>query len=234
MHACNDTKTEEKKEEVKPTNGSIKINISHKFGLQPFSYSPAQFINSSSDTIKFTELIYYISNISLQKEDGSYLNLGNYNLVFFEDSSRHSFTLAGIPAGTYKGIKFSIGVDSLRNHTGAQTGDLDPGYNMLWSWNIGYIFIKLSGVHGNNKPFSFHVGGDQSFSTITQSVSAFAINANATKTVNIECDLSKIFSTPNTYVLKTMSNDIHNIMFTTEQLLLVSNIKSMFSVSSVQ
>ena len=35
--------------------------------------------------------------------------------------------MAGVPEGNYTKVEFLIGVDSLRNTKGAQTGDLDKG-----------------------------------------------------------------------------------------------------------
>ena len=36
-----------------------------------------------------------------------------------------------------------LGVDSLRNVTGVQTGALDPAMDMYWTWNTGYVMAKL-------------------------------------------------------------------------------------------
>jgi hypothetical protein len=34
-------------------------------------------------------------------------------------------------------IKFLLGVDSLKNVSGIQTGALDPAKGMFWTWNTG-------------------------------------------------------------------------------------------------
>lgn len=71
--------------------------------------------------------------------------------------------MANVAPGTYRKIKFLIGVDSLRNVSGAQTGALEPGYGMFWDWNTGYIMAKVEGVSpqstASGKEFIYHIGG---------------------------------------------------------------------------
>ncbi len=66
-------------------------------------------------------------------------------------------------AATGDSISFLLGVDSLTNVSGAFGGDLDPVKGMYWTWNSGYINVKLEGSspmspypsHG----FELHLGG---------------------------------------------------------------------------
>jgi len=37
----------------------------------------------------------------------------------------------------WKSLSFLLGVDTVRNHTGSQTGDLSPSKSMYWNWNTG-------------------------------------------------------------------------------------------------
>jgi len=54
-----------------------------------------------------------------------------------------------------------MGVDSLRNVSGAQSGALAVANNMFWSWNSGYIMVKAEGTSPNSGSgsFAFHLGG---------------------------------------------------------------------------
>ena len=56
-----------------------------------------------------------------------------------------------------------IGVDSARNTSGAQLGALDPANSMFWSWNSGYIFVRMEGNSPQStQPYNklqFHIGG---------------------------------------------------------------------------
>ncbi|MBL7921532.1 MAG: hypothetical protein JNJ40_14530 [Bacteroidia bacterium] len=122
------------------------------------------YINANGDNYTITRFNYYISNIKLKKDDGS---------VFYETESYHvikhlegakSFTVSGMPEGDYNQIEFTIGVDSARNVSGAQVGDLSPDSLMFWTWSTGYIFFKLEGEYQtlNSMPgatYAMHIGG---------------------------------------------------------------------------
>ena len=54
--------------------------------------------------------------------------------------------LADIPNGEYTKVNYTIGVDAARNTEGAQDGALDLVNGMFWSWNTGYIFMKMEGL----------------------------------------------------------------------------------------
>jgi len=56
-----------------------------------------------------------------------------------------------------------LGVDSMTQMAGAGGGALDPTQGMYWTWQSGYIHLKLEGVllkaDGRNIAFSYHIGG---------------------------------------------------------------------------
>lgn len=58
-------------------------------------------------------------------------------------------------------ITFGIGIDSITNVSGAMGGDLDPTNGMYWSWQSGYINVKLEGQFLGPRPqkFEYHLGG---------------------------------------------------------------------------
>lgn len=74
-----------------------------------------------------------------------------------------SFITLHVPASSYDGIRFFIGVDSSRNVSGAQTGALDPAQGMFWTWSTGYIMVKLEGnspvAATPNNVIEYHIGG---------------------------------------------------------------------------
>lgn len=108
---------------------------------------------------------FYLTQIRLINSTSgtSYnVNKDEYFLVNFADSASVTLNLKAVP-NTYNRISFLLGVDSIRNVSGAQTGALDPGKGMFWTWNSGYIMAKLEGsspesVQPNNK-FEYHIGG---------------------------------------------------------------------------
>jgi hypothetical protein len=123
-----------------------------------------KYINANGDDFIVTMLKYYVSNINFIRDDGRKIAVPeSYLLVNAASPSTSDQVLTGIPDGKYKGISFTIGVDSARNFAGAQTGSLDPANGMFWSWNSGYVFLKFEGVSSRskakNKRLIFHIGG---------------------------------------------------------------------------
>lgn len=108
---------------------------------------------------------FYIAQVKLINTDSgtSYdLNKDEYFLVNFADNNSTQLKLKAVPY-TYNRISFLLGVDSIRNVSGAQTGALDPAKGMFWTWNSGYIMAKLEGHSAlSNQPnnvFEYHIGG---------------------------------------------------------------------------
>ncbi len=118
---------------------------------------------TTGETLNFTKLKYYVSNIALIKSDGTeYVEDESYRLIDFNhENMEPTINLMDIPGGTYTTLRLTIGVDSTRNVSGAQKGALDPANGMFWNWNSGYIFVKAEGSTSATSAdnFAYHIGG---------------------------------------------------------------------------
>lgn len=212
MSACE--KNEE--ESTLTSTGEMELKIDHKWGDASQSFLLNQyFVNpQNSDSVNFTKLNYYISNVKLKLMDGSYWKAENsYHLIQLEEQSLIKITLQNIPKNDYVGIAFTLGVDSTRNVSGAQTGALDPANEMFWSWNTGYIFVKAEGKSPeapaeNNQRFAYHLGGFSGDKNAIQNLQ-FEFNQNlsvqpqAKPSVHLHLEVSSLwgsdFSTANDF-----------------------------------
>jgi hypothetical protein len=117
-----------------------------------------------ADSISFETLRFYLSALAFYKSGRSvYAEPGSYHLMDLSDDHSMKITLT-LPAGiTYDSIGFNMGVDSIMNTSGAQSGDLDPVNGMYWAWQSGYVNIKLEGSSNlcatRQHMFQFHLGG---------------------------------------------------------------------------
>lgn len=79
------------------------------------------------------------------------------------DASKETSFSIDVKEGKYSQIEFLLGVDSVRNFSGAQTGALDPMNDMFWTWNSGYVMFKIEGHSDSsaatNNKLEHHVGG---------------------------------------------------------------------------
>ncbi len=178
-----------KKEDVEPDhdhdhtgNGTVSINLKHHWGMSSDTFKlNTQYIHPmNGDTMTFSTYKYYISNFKLKKADGTwFVHPESYFLVDLSNNASGTLNLGSIPEGEYTEMEYTMGVDSLRNCSGAQTGALSTTNNMFWSWNSGYIMIKAEGQSPNAAmgDFAFHLGGYKgTFNVVTKKTVSFSSN----------------------------------------------------------
>ena len=87
------------------------------------------------------------------------------------------------------GSPFYTGVEAQRQEQGIGKGMLDPRHDMYWTWNTGYIQMKLEGeLFRNGKPSEkliWHLGG---FAAGMNTTWPITLNKNSSTT--LICDLS--------------------------------------------
>lgn len=125
-----------------------------------------------NDTIVFKKVKFYISDIKFVRNDSVLFSLPKkHYLIDLENPASTNISYSRPIDIKNCLMHFNIGVDSLTNSAGALGGDLDPTNGMYWTWQSGYINIKLEGFsnrsQSRNHYFQFHVGGYRApFSTI--------------------------------------------------------------------
>jgi hypothetical protein len=193
-----------------PGTASVVIKVSHKVGTAPAQYGQMIYTNAAGNKYKINLLKYYLSNFVFVKDDGTLHKASNYELIDAFDSASCLLQFTGLPEGNYTSIKFALGIDSVRNHTGLQEGDLDPINGMIWTWNTGYIFFKHEGqfLDGamNVQQLFYHYGTDKAYTPIQLNVNNLNLK-DVSKTVYIDFDLNKLYGTPN--VINFIDNNIH-------------------------
>lgn len=199
-----------------PAAGTLDVEVDHLVGNVPLVLHTGTYTTSSGQQFTVSTFNYYLSNIKLRKADGTeYAEPESYHLLKHSDAATRAFTLTNVPAGDYTGFTFTIGVDSARNVSGAQTGALDPSNGMFWEWNSGYIYTKLEGSSpqaGGNKQLLFHIGGfkkpNNTIRTVSPSLNGatIQIRKDRTPTVHLAADVLKMFTGPNTIDFSTLSN----------------------------
>lgn len=161
-------------EPVEPdTKNTVSVEFDNRVGDQKLVLGTTSYKNGSGEAFTVSAFNYFVSNLSLTKEDGNVLTFPNqYFLIRQADATTQTIALDNVPAGNYNQITFTIGVDSLKSvkPLSERTGVLNPASygsdSMYWSPNLGYRFMKLEGsspavpVTVDAAPrFSLQVGG---------------------------------------------------------------------------
>ena len=185
-------------------NCSVKLAHNWEGAANPF-FMHTEYINHlNNDSLTFTTLKYYISNIKLKKSDGSwYVQPDSYYLVDPTDNAIISINLSGIPVGDYTDLEYTFGVDSLKNVSGAQAGALSPSHGMFWNWNTGYIMSKAEGTSPNSTygSFAFHLGGFSGINSVVltrtinlSGLNTMTVSSGSSTEIGISVDVSKMVS----------------------------------------
>ncbi len=202
----------------KPQKGKVIINTEHFVGEKILKLDSVTYTNESGQAFTVTKFKYYISNIRLKNKSGKdFISKESY--LIDQEEDKKQIILNDVPAGNYSSLDFIIGVDSLRNCSGAQSGALDPVNAMFWAWNTGYIFLKLEGRSPSSRSpgniFEFHIGGYKQPSNCIRKVN-LGINASVSDLkpvmLNLKADVLELFKTPKVIDLQTLSSvtDFHN------------------------
>ncbi len=150
--------------ETEPVSYQKKITIyfQHEINKKTLVLGDSVLI-ATGENITIEKFRYYISHISITDTDGKITQLnGMYFLVDESNPASKKIELNFHDKPISK-IGFLLGVDSIRNVSGVQTGALDPLNGMFWTWNSGYIMAKMegtsSGVQQPGHRFTHHIGG---------------------------------------------------------------------------
>ena len=223
---------------TRPSGGKLSIVFDHYLGDKPLLLDTVTYNTALGQPFTVTKFKYYIGNIHLRKVSGDEVVFEDYYLIDEEEDQSKRINI-DLPAGEYSGIDFIIGVDSLHNCSGAQSGALDPVNAMFWAWNTGYIFLKLEGKSPASKSpgnvFEYHIGGYRQPANCIRHVSLsftqpLAMAHMCNRELRLKADASEVLKTPTSIDISALSSvtDFHNA--TT----IADNYMDMFSVLSVK
>jgi hypothetical protein len=120
-----------------------------------------QYFAFNTDSLLIEELRYYVGQFRIQTKDSQVHRLSDsYTLLSLE---KNQLIIPYKPIENLKYIIFDLGIDSTVLERNSLQDDLDPIHGMYWSWQSGYIHVKLEGLYKKNGqmpiPFQFHLGG---------------------------------------------------------------------------
>ncbi len=154
--------------------------------------------NILGDSIRIERFKYYVSNISLTDAAGKQVTLPTQYFLVDETEPGSKTISFSIPDKQISRIGFLLGVDSIRNVSGIQTGALDPMKGMFWTWNSGYIMAKLEGTAETlptpGHRFTYHVGGFRTGMNTARHIELSIPNTNSpVQEIHIIADINQWF-----------------------------------------
>ncbi len=179
------------------TTNKITVQVSNVVDGSPVVFGQLIYTNAFGSSYSIDLLKYYLTNFRLVATDSSVHNFRNYDLINAADTTTCNFAYSDIPERTYCKVRFYLGVDADSNHTGAQSGDLDPVNGMIWTWSTGYIFFKHEGQFldtlGATQDLLYHFGTDAVLTEIEIPITPFTLGETDQKTIHLEFDLNGLY-----------------------------------------
>jgi hypothetical protein len=223
--------------ETSSETGLLPLKVS--FNLYAFGApidTTKEYTNISGEKYRISTLKFYVSLIEAENSStaSKTAETESYHLVDLANPASQRLTIK-LTNGIYNKLNFIVGVDSIRNVSGAQTGALDPVNGMFWTWNTGYIFAKLEGKSpASTAPFqmfTYHIGGFKTGENAIRKISLPAqIEIGRTNEIIINADVERWFDGVNIISIASKAS----IMSPGGPALLIAdNYATMFSVERI-
>jgi hypothetical protein len=204
-----------------PKHTKLTIRFENYVGDIPVKLDTLCYKNSLGQLYSVSMFKYYAGDFHLKNLQGQEFVSTGYFLINEDDKSSLQITIDSIPKGEYTAISFTLGVDSIDNCSGAQSGALDPINGMFWAWNSGYIFLKMEGIspasNSTGKRLEFHIGGYKEPNNCTKTIHlklnhTLKIGEETNNVVKIKADVSHLFAAPTPVDFSKLSSvtDFHN------------------------
>ena len=128
--------------------------------------------------LSVSRLDLLMSELAMQRADGSWVEVKGWHGFFRAGEPSRRMGISGIPKGSYRSVRFGIGVEKSANHSDPnRLPPEDPLHpissGMHWGWQGGYVFMALEGhwqpdsaPDGLLGGFSYHLGNDEHYTMV--------------------------------------------------------------------
>lgn len=167
--------------------GKITFELTHLADQAPLEKNDHIYVNSAGNEYTVTDLMYFISDITLYRNDGRQRMIGDWkDIVYIDDAIPSTLTCAfpdKISPGTYDSVSFVFGITEKKNESFMFVNP--PEVFMAWPQVLGggYHYMMLNGKWKDSTgvfmPFNFHLGIGQLYhgnTYNTDSIYAFVQN----------------------------------------------------------
>lgn len=207
-----------------PKTGKLRLSFTHLVKGVPLVLDNVWYVNEAGNQYNIDQLMYFISDVKLYKNDGSVIIIDDWKDIHYADVEIPS-TLSWdvfdpIPSGTYDSIGFTFGISQEKNQSFMYVNA--PEVNMMWPDVLGggYHYLMINGkwkdLANIEQPFNFHLGIGQLYKSNvinTDSIyafvqnyfyvslpnSSFTIETDKTRQIELIMNIESWFKTPHVY-----------------------------------
>jgi hypothetical protein len=224
---CKDSPLEEPIDDF----GKMVIYFDHTINGQAVQFDTLMYTNAAGNNYLINEIQYFISDVTLYKDDGTIKIIDDWDDIHYVDSDlSETWTWSiydHIKPGNYDSIAFTFGFNEAKNISFMYVNS--PEKEMFWPEYLGggYHYMKLNGKwlpEGQTQtlPFNFHLGIGQIYSPESDSIigfvhnhfrvslpaSGFSVSAGSVESFVFVMNLEKWFQQPHIYNHDEFGGDI--------------------------
>ena len=177
---------------VQPVTSTLRLELRPHWSGQSLTSTTTV---STAEVPAITRLDCILSQLELQRTDGTWLPAKDWFGFYSMAQSRFTADATGVPEGSYQAIKFVVGLDQPTNDrtpdTFATDHSLRPAIDIMhWGWMGGFIFLALEG-RSQNGAFSYHLANNGNTTEVTVPV---VFQGGRPVTISLGIDVSKILA----------------------------------------
>ena len=203
--------------ETAPPIDTAAINLSFRatYAGEPMVLNQQNY-DYEGNAVRFSKINFYLANLVAVNDDGEtelseiqFIDLSLTHNTPADAAEGTVIRFSRVPVGTYKFLRFGIGVPADLNKT--IPSDYSTSHPLgadnsgeYWeAWN-SYIFTKIEGQYdkdgngifdGNDISFAYHTGMDRIYKEIELD-NILNLNAGETTNLNFELDIRRLFTRP--------------------------------------
>lgn len=204
--SCKKDKTDPKPPGKNPsTTGTLSFVLHYKVSGADLETDKIIYTNEAGNRYSVWTLKAILSAFNFHKPAGEWKD-NNYYYIDVSDNNFNKITVNKIPAGTYTGFDFLIGIDSIHNQHDSLPATIEF-QNMIWPTMMGggFHFLKLEGQFispADTLGYTVHVGqnGNTSLNSIDK---VFTVSPGGVTTIDLFIDINEWYKTPNTFNFNT-------------------------------
>lgn len=149
----------------KEKTAALSMSFAFEVDGQTLVQDLRQYTNAAGNQYEVNEVMFFISDISFYKKDGSVITRERIHYVDADIPSTLDWDMGMIPQGDYTAVSFTFGLDDTQNWSNHFVNP--PECDMSWPEVMGggYHYMKINGKwladDGQVKPFNLHTGRGQ-------------------------------------------------------------------------
>ena len=197
-----------KSDDSGPVIANTEVTFGFKVDNNSLLFDSINYFNAAGNNYSVSRLTFYVSAFEFEYGDGTIYKSDKVFLVDGKSNANTVLSFADLPSGTYKHLKFLVGLDSLHNIENGLPNTME-NENMVWPTTMGggYHFLKLEGNfkdQANTFGYAMHLGLNRNCVMINLT-NSFKLQAPTGK-LNLAMNINEWFVNPYIYDFNTDGN----------------------------